>query len=107
GERRLRLPEPREQLGVDAVSVARFWVDAVPKALPVILGRSGDAVAVVTEAHLLRGFELVQRFLHGCELPVGIDARVERRSDVLGAAVDTLDVLEETDDLRDGLRERM
>ena len=87
--------------------VARLRADAVAKALPVVFGRRRDAVAVVAAANLVRGLELAQRLLHRGELRVAGDARVQRGRDVLGGAVDALHVLEQADDLRDRLRERV
>ena len=58
-------------------------------------------------ANLLSRLELAQRLLDRGELRVACDARTERGRDVLGGAVDALHVLEEADDLRDRLRERV
>jgi hypothetical protein len=58
-------------------------------------------------AHLVRRFELAERLLHRGELRVAADAAVQRSRDVLGAAVDALHVLEQADDLRHRLRQRV
>ena len=66
-----------EHLGVEAMRVAGLRADAVAEALPVVLGRRRDAVAVVAAANLVRRLELAQRLLHRGELRVGSDARDE------------------------------
>ena len=74
---------------------------------PVVLGRGGDAVAVVAQADLVGLDERFECLLDGGELRIGIDGRVEGRGDVLGGAVDALDKLEQADGLADRGRQRM
>ena len=50
GVRRLRLPELTDDLAVEPLRVGRLRARAVSLALPVVLGRGGDAVAVVAVA---------------------------------------------------------
>ena len=63
-----------EHLGVEPVRVAGLRADAVAEALPVVLGRRRDAVAVVAVANLVGRLELAQRLLHRGELRVAADA---------------------------------
>ena len=90
----LRLPELGDRLGVDALDVAGLRADLGPLDLPVVLGRGGDAVAVVAQADLVLADQLLEGFLDGGQERVGVDGRVECRGDVLGGAVDALDELE-------------
>ena len=74
--------------------------------LPVVLGRRRNAVAVVALADHVRALERLERRLHFGQARVAVDARVQRGGDVLGRAVDALDVLEQADRLGDRLGER-
>ena len=76
-------------------------------ALPVVLGRRWDAVAVVTTANLVGGFQLTKRFLDRSELRVRGDVWMKCRRDVLRRTVNALHVLQQTDDLCDRLCQRM
>ena len=76
-----------------------FALDLGALDFPVVLGRRGDAVAVVAQADLVGRDERFEGFLDRGELRVGIDGRVECRRDVLGGAMDALDELQKTDGL--------
>ena len=104
---RLRLPELGDRLGVDALDVPGFRMDLGALDFPVVLGRGGDAVAVVAQADLVGLDERLRRLLDGRQLRIGIDGRVEGRGDVLGGPVDALDELEQADGLADRGRQRM
>src|ERR1700693_380948 len=89
------------------MGAARFRVDAVAVSLQVTLGGGVNPLAVTTPANLVRGLKLMKSLLHRSELRIRGNLRVERRSDVLGGAVNARYVLEEADDFGHWLRERV
>ena len=103
----LGLPEGLDGGLVEACGVGRAGLGAGPLALPVVLGRRGDAVAVVAAPDLVASDQLVEGLLDLWEDTVGVDLRVERGGDVLDRPVDGLDVGEESDGLGDVLGERV
>ena len=88
------------------MDVARLWVDAVARALPVILGRRRDAVAVVARRTLwaASSWRSASLTAASCESAATPDAGSR---DVLRGPVNALDVLEQADDLGDRLRQRV
>ncbi len=101
----LRLPQLlHDDVAEDLVGVGAVRFQARAAGLPVILGRGGDAVAVVALADLVGRHEGLQGL---ADLgPAGIAAygRVQRGRDVVRRAVDTFDELEQADGLGHGLR---
>jgi hypothetical protein len=67
---RLRLPEGRQNLGIDPMRVAWLGADAVANTLPVVFCWRGDSVSVIAQAHFIGCLELPQRVFHGGKLRV-------------------------------------
>ena len=84
-----------------------FGVERGALALPIVLGRRRDAIAIVTATDHEPLFECIQRLAYLCQPGVGVDGWMQGSGDVLRRAVDAAHVLQQADGLGNGLGERV
>ena len=87
--------------------IPRLWANAIADALPVVLCRCRNPVSVVTTANFVGSLKFAERILHSRKGGLGGDAGVESCCNIFRSAVNALYVLQQANNLRCRLRQRV
>jgi len=94
-------PELRDRIAENFVGVGRLGVRTVALAFPIVLGRAGNTITVVTKADLLRPLQEIESLLDLGKARIGINGGVQAGRDVLRGAMEGGHELEQADGFGD------